>query len=88
MMPFKHESPDTTYLIQQIWGCLADVTEFGRYSSLANSNDSNAKQLLTEIEREKFKKQLLSKFKKEIDIDIKKSLKRNISYIRRQIQGG
>lgn len=87
-MPFKHESPDTTYLIQQIWGCLADCTEFNRYSHLANSNDSNAKQVLTALEVEKFKKQLLSKFKRDLDIDIKKSLKRNISYIRRQIQGG
>ena len=87
-MPAKFNSFDTTYLIQQIWGCLADCIGFERYSSLAGSNDNNNKQYLADTEIKLFKEQLKSKFKKDLDVDINKTLKANISCIRKQIQKG
>ena len=87
-MPAKFNSYDTTFLIQQIWGCLADCIGFSRYSSLTNSNDTNSKQFLTPAEIERFQEELYSKFRRDLDVDIKKSLKRNVNYIRKQIQKG
>jgi len=80
------ECDDTTYLIQKIWGCLADVTPERRYNCLANSNDSNAKQRLTQLEADKFRDELKRVFKLDLNIDTKRTFKRVVTEVRYKLQ--
>ena len=75
-----------SYLIQKIWGCLADITPYTRYSLLANSNDYDNDNRLTVEEEKLFIEQVEKTFRIIPIIDRKKKLRSIITDIKKQVR--